>query len=603
MTFYSPWGFLALIGVPIIIVLYLLKQRHEDFTVSSLYLWDEVIKDLEANAPWQKLKKNILMFLQIIAVILLAFALSKPYLSNLESNTQNVVVVIDTSMSMQAKMGNKTRFDEAKSNARDYITNLRPNTYVTLISMGKNTIIEENLSKNKSSLINRLNAIEVKNSVLNTSDAKNIISSIVSQYPNTKVVLFGDEEFFIPDVDMEFSNTSEEGENFAITMLSHTVTENGITALSSVANYSQSDVTIPLSIYLDGKIFDAKNVDLKAGKTSNIYWDNLPKSTKIIEVRIDKEDALVIDNTYWNVVEKGLDNKALLVSDGNAFIEKALALSNKLELYKTAPDESREFTGYDLYIFDGFLPETIPQDGSILIFNPPENQLFEVKGLVEVPEIKELKGDIFKYVKGFDFSIGESKILELPLWAEEIIEFKEGTGAFMGIYNSQRIVVIAFDIFKSDISITPAFPIFMTDAVEWLIPSAIENIASVTSGDSITFNLHPGAEKAFVKTPLKENFEIAPPFPARIFEKTDQPGIYTLVQETIEGELSYSFSVNVPSKDESDKNRNFVAKDGNTDGEIEEIRNVKTGRNVQVIFVWIIIIVLLIEWWFYKNGI
>ena len=107
MTFYSPWGFLALIGVPIIIVLYLLKRRHEDFTVSSLFLWEEVIKDIEANAPWQKLKKNILMILQIIAVILLALALAKPYLSNLESNIQNVVVVIDTSMSMQSKMGNK----------------------------------------------------------------------------------------------------------------------------------------------------------------------------------------------------------------------------------------------------------------------------------------------------------------------------------------------------------------------------------------------------------------------------------------------------------------------------------------------------------------
>ena len=77
------------------------------------------------------------MILQIIAVILLALALAKPYLSNLESNIQNVVVVIDTSMSMQSKMGNKTRFDEAKANAREYITNLKPNTYVTLISVGK----------------------------------------------------------------------------------------------------------------------------------------------------------------------------------------------------------------------------------------------------------------------------------------------------------------------------------------------------------------------------------------------------------------------------------------------------------------------------------
>jgi hypothetical protein len=602
MTFYSPWGFLALIGVPIIIILYLLKQQHEDLTVSSLYLWEEVIKDLEANAPWQKLKKNILMILQIIAVILLALALAKPYLSNLESNIQNVVVVIDTSMSMQSKMGNKTRFDEAKANAREYITNLKPNTYVTLISVGKNTVIEENLSKNKSSLLNSLNAIEVTNSALNIDDAKSIIFSIANQHPNTKVVLFGDQNFFIEGVEMEFSDMSGEAENFAIINLSHTVTENGITALSTIANYTGADAKIPLSIYLDGSVYDAKYVDIAFGETLNVYWNNLPESTNVIEVRIDKEDALAIDNTYWNVVEKGLGNKALLVSDGNVFIEKALALSNKLELYKTLPDESREFIGYDLYIFDGFLPEIIPEDGSIMIFNPPKNQLFQVGEVVEIPQIKELRGDIFKYVKEFDFSIGESKIIEVPLWAEEIIEFKEGSGGFAGLYNNQRILAIAFDIFKTDISITPAFPIFITDAVEWLLPSAIENIASVNSGDSITFNLHPGTEKALIKTPLKETFEIAPPFPARVFDKTEEPGVYTLVQKTIEGEINYNFSVNVPSKEESDINKKVVAKDED-DKDAKERNVVKTGRNIQFVFIWIIIILLLIEWWFYKNGI
>ena len=58
MTFYSPWGFLALIGVPIIIILYLLKQQHEDLTVSSLYLWEEVIKDLEAMHLGKNLRKT-----------------------------------------------------------------------------------------------------------------------------------------------------------------------------------------------------------------------------------------------------------------------------------------------------------------------------------------------------------------------------------------------------------------------------------------------------------------------------------------------------------------------------------------------------------------
>ena len=218
--------------------------------------------------------------------------------------------------------------------------------------MGKNTIIEENLSKNKSSLLNSLNAIEVTNSALNIDDAKSIIFQLQINILIQKWFYLGIRTF-IEGWKWSFQ-ICQEAENFAIINLSHTVTENGITALSTIANYTGADAKIPLSIYLDGSVYDAKYVDIAFGETLNVYWNNLPESTNVIEVRIDKEDALAIDNTYWNVVEKGLGNKALLVSDGNVFIEKALALSNKLELYKTLPDESREFIGYDLYIFDGF---------------------------------------------------------------------------------------------------------------------------------------------------------------------------------------------------------------------------------------------------------
>ncbi|HEX9061115.1 MAG TPA: BatA domain-containing protein, partial [Clostridia bacterium] len=80
MTLNSPWSLLFLLTVPAIIVLYILKQKNQEYSISSIRLWDEVLKDIEANSPWQKLRKNLLMILQIIAMIFLVFALSGPFL-------------------------------------------------------------------------------------------------------------------------------------------------------------------------------------------------------------------------------------------------------------------------------------------------------------------------------------------------------------------------------------------------------------------------------------------------------------------------------------------------------------------------------------------
>ena len=72
MTLFNPWGLAALVTVPLIVMLYILKQKYKEVPVSSLYLWKKVLDNTKAHAPWQKLRKSILMVLQIIAMILLS---------------------------------------------------------------------------------------------------------------------------------------------------------------------------------------------------------------------------------------------------------------------------------------------------------------------------------------------------------------------------------------------------------------------------------------------------------------------------------------------------------------------------------------------------
>jgi Ca-activated chloride channel family protein len=73
MSFLAPLALIStLIIGPIIVAMYLLKLRRENRRVSSTFLWQRIVRDVEANAPWQKLRRNLLLLLQLLVLALLA---------------------------------------------------------------------------------------------------------------------------------------------------------------------------------------------------------------------------------------------------------------------------------------------------------------------------------------------------------------------------------------------------------------------------------------------------------------------------------------------------------------------------------------------------
>ena len=70
MSFLAPLALIsALVIGPIIVAMYILKLRREEHTVSSTFLWQRMVRDVEANAPWQKLRRNLLLLLQLPVVV------------------------------------------------------------------------------------------------------------------------------------------------------------------------------------------------------------------------------------------------------------------------------------------------------------------------------------------------------------------------------------------------------------------------------------------------------------------------------------------------------------------------------------------------------
>src|SRR5512135_3773552 len=121
IQFASPLGGVAwavLAGIPVgIIALYFLKLRRRPVQVPSTLLWRRSLEDLHVNSPFQRLRRNLLLFLQLLAVLLAMLALTGPRVKGTSGQGQRYIFTIDNSASMGATDagGRSTRLDRAKA--------------------------------------------------------------------------------------------------------------------------------------------------------------------------------------------------------------------------------------------------------------------------------------------------------------------------------------------------------------------------------------------------------------------------------------------------------------------------------------------------------
>ena len=68
MSFLAPLALAGLLFLPVVVAMYLLKLRRDEAMVPSTLLWQKLVADVEANAPWQRLRRSLLLLLQLLLV-------------------------------------------------------------------------------------------------------------------------------------------------------------------------------------------------------------------------------------------------------------------------------------------------------------------------------------------------------------------------------------------------------------------------------------------------------------------------------------------------------------------------------------------------------
>ncbi|HST04241.1 MAG TPA: VWA domain-containing protein [Chloroflexia bacterium] len=393
---------LSLIALAIpIVIFYMLRLRREELSVSSSMLWRRVLQDRTANAPWQRLRRNLLLILQLLLLVLLVLGLARPFVFTQPKVAGNLVLVMDASASMQTtdEVGGESRFARAQAEADDLIDGMGSDARATLVWAGPQALTVIQASGDGAALHAAVRGLAASNGRADMTAAITLAGASARQLGDATVALISDGALEgagdLPAVPAEarYVHVGASARNLAITSLSLRDAPDGPQLFVGLYNSGDTQATALLSVSVDGQLRDSRKVTLDAGAEQSLTIEGLPLDARMVEAHLAADDAstdlLSADNVAWALSSHLSSQNVLLVTEGNGFIEKALNLIPGVRLSKTTPAQYAPSEAFGLTVLDATMPQELPA-GNLLAFAPPDSPLLPVSGTLQYPSIGQV---------------------------------------------------------------------------------------------------------------------------------------------------------------------------------------------------------------------
>lgn len=608
MNFLAPAAFVFAAALPVVVLFYLLKRKRVVKLVSSTLLWQKFLSETQASAPFQKLRKNWLLILQLILLALVVLALARPYFAAKMKPAQLRVVVLDASASMQATDENPSRFEKARAEALKWVDTLAGNDQMVVLQAGANTEVKQSATTEKAALRRALQSCICSDGPTRLLPALRMAESLVRDQKGAEVHLFSDGA--VPDL--------SEFENKALPLIYHRVGKSsnnlGITALDvrpnpenarqraiyvSTANFSSNAVQTELELLLDNRLVETRAISVGAGETSAQVFLASQSRDGIFTVRLTSKDDLAADDQASIVSLLPKPVKVLLVSRGNRLLERVLKATPNVEL-STANDLTDSGAAFDFIVLDSVAPTVWPTGNVLAIHVLNTNWVQEVTTLEE-PPIVDWKSShpLLRYAPLDNVGIAQSYAAKPPPWAISLVDSPKAPLILAGELGRQRIIWIGFDVLESNWPMRVSFAIFFVNAVDWLNPAnAQNNQLLVKAGDAFRLALTHPEKSAQVTLPGGNTRTIRLDEKANefVFGETFKEGVYRLHI----GTNDTAFCVNLLDAAESKiapRNELQLGRYTKVTATSMQRANMEVWRTIA----WIGMAVLLVEWWFYHR--
>ena len=362
MPFTTPLALLGLLFIPAVVAMYLLKLRRDETIVPSTMLWSRLMADVEANAPWQKLRRSLLLLLQLLLVAILAFLAARPFLERPAGLARDVVVVLDTSASMGATDVGPNRLEAAKAATVAALRDLPTGGKVSLIAADRRARIVVNETSDLGRVRQALDGIDVSSGRGDLGDALELAGKLAARSGDAQILVATDGALASPvsgtasvPAKVTVLPVGRERKNQAIVALAVRTAPSAVTrsVFVSVANLDLDRAARRLEVWGDGGLIEVRDLQLEAQARSDVVIDDVPRDVATLELRLvgadpaasGDPDQLAVDDHAWAVIPPDRTRLILVVGPGDPYLETALSYLPNVELFGVTLDGVRSGHG------------------------------------------------------------------------------------------------------------------------------------------------------------------------------------------------------------------------------------------------------------------
>lgn len=658
-----PWYQWLILGIvpPLIFLLYFLKLRRSPLQVPSTFLWTRTIEDMHVNSIWQRLRNNLLMLLQILAVLLLALSCLRPGCRSEELAGDRFIFVIDQSASMSAKdlPSKKSRLEEAKTRVKETIGRMSGSDAAMLISFSDRAIVQQSYTTNRSLLKRKVDLIQqterssdiaealtAASGLANpgrTSDRESQIDMQVAEGRDAILKIYSDggvkevPRFSFGKLTAEYYpiGSFELPANVGVTAFSlndQLESDGQIEVFTRLQNSGMEDAKVDVSLYVDDELFDARaGVNVPGLGSTSVSFDLSGLAGRVeqsipIRIQIDSPDVYSQDNQAHCVLNPPRLSNVLIVSDDAKYLRLA-AQTDRVSNLANAQFESTDFLKqpdyekqttlgfFDLVIFDQCAPETMPACNTVFWGALPVDGRWSKSGRTDVTPVVDVNNahPLMQAVQMTTVNVLSSDLIKGPNGSVSLVDSVEGSVMMLAPRSGFLDLVIGFPLIQYDASGDASvntdwprklgFPIFMQNLFTGLGgQSQFAQSFSRKPGQLLNFRARLPYPQVAVTSPDGKTVTVqARADNAYVFADTEHSGIYE-VRASDQKAVDQLIAVNLLDRRES----NLAVAEKIELGyvEIEGTRaRVPVRREFWPWIVLLVIVVLMIEWLIYNRRV
>ena len=496
----AAFGWFALLAV--LLVMYLLRPRRRRIVVPSLMLWLEDDRNVTGSSFWRWLRRHLLLILQALALMALILSLARPAWSQSERIAHDLVLIVDGSGRFTAPAGTGTLFESVKLTAREYVEGIGSPAAVSIILAANLPQIVAVRESGVGAVGDALRGLEPGYGPADMEAALEIGQSILRDGPGGSIAIISDGRFRIANSQLLANAGLVDVIPGASELRIDRVTARqapggGMQVLVGVASTFADSSAVDVTLSAGGEEIASQTVQVPAnGWAGAVFEDVRTASTADITVALRGQPASESRaGATPSRMSPSTELRAAVVSGEPSSYIRALDILPNVIVQGIAPSSYDPEAKFDLYVFDRFVPETLPK-ASMIFFNPPlDNLVFEVSAEVSgsLP-IEAHNSLLLQFVDLSFLEPGEGGSISIPEWSIPDLLLDAGAAMFHGILDGRRTVVASFDPVDAGMTDTAAFPMFMMNAVEWANPlRALPDASRVSVGQKLHVQPHPQA--------------------------------------------------------------------------------------------------------------